>query len=141
MRVVIGKSVMMLLYLLGAYGTALLLIVALPVSWIVTLLLLGICLGSFYLRCQHYGWIAAQQKVVVIEINNDGLWHSFDFAGNLSNTYRLKSSVVFPFCLVIYLTSERSRVSHVVIVMKDAITAEQFRQLRVRLRDPESWAE
>lgn len=127
-----------------SYLLALLLVVmhalALASTWLVPLVLAAkigtavVLTSSLALSLQQHVWRAGKRSVHAIRLNGecdmslqrqDGVWLEVTL---------LPSSFISPYLTVLNLSLEGERRARHVVILPDAMDAEQFRQLRVWLR-------
>lgn len=135
---------MLSITLRSSYLLALLLVVmhalAMASVWLVPLALavkIGTAVAlasSLALNLRQHAWRAGKRSVRAIRLNGecdmslqgqDGVW---------LETKILPSSFISPYLTVLNLKAERERRARHVVILPDAMGAEQFRQLRVWLR-------
>lgn len=139
-RLVIGRSRCLLVYLVILHVlmavTSILLFV--DIVWLIIVLLIGLALSLLFQLKQH-GWLKGRRAVREIVHDEQGLWTIYFSAKDSIAELELKSSFVTPFLTLIRLGDSRFWRTTTVVVVADAVDAEQYRKLRVLLRDPKTF--
>ena len=137
MRLQVWRSYFLLYYLALTYSVAFLLVMTLAVPLWLHILIGALCLFSMLIDLWRYGWLGNKRVVMQIHIDEDRLWHCV--TAEEERVYQAKSCVLWPYCLLIRLQLVNTKKSHTLLLMRDALLAQHFRQLRVWLSDPASW--
>lgn len=86
----------------------------------------------FYLR--HYAWLHSPGATVAFELSDEMAYTLETRRGERIGCTLLDSSFVAPYLTVLNLKPEGKFFTRSVVILADAIDAEEFRQLRVLLR-------
>ncbi len=139
MTVLIKESTGLMIYLLGIHFVAIWTLWLIEIDVILSSFLsMLICLSLFVYYRQYRG-VMGHKKLTQLRVDNKNQC-ILDFSDNSQKgPYGLKGSVIFNVALIIYLRSTKRFVSKPVFIPRDAVDEKAWRQLRVRLRDPDSW--
>lgn len=139
MVVTVQRSLSILLYLLLIHSAAGLMLWYLGANWVVTVGLLLLISASLVYQLRRHGWLGLKPWLRLIRIDGDNNWFIQLAADREAGPFVLKRSVVLGPMILIYLQSASKRWPHPVLVTQDMVSFEQWRRLRIRLRDPQSW--
>ncbi len=139
MLIELQRSRILLGYLFASHALAMALVLLSKLHWLLTLGLLLLISLNLIRHARRYAWLGETPAVTILKLSADQRWQLIDSQGHHLGEYQLKASVMLGFVLVIYLKKPFDRLSHTLLVARDAVEAEQWRLLRVRLRDPEHW--
>jgi hypothetical protein len=139
MKLMMGRSRLIMAYLLLIHLSALLLInlTGLGIGFEIFISLLIIVSLLYYSRL--YGWIGQQNQITVLWVDDDGFWFMADKMGSQQGPMQLTSSVLLGPVIAIYFKPLSGLLGKSVLIPEDAVKPDDWRRLRVRLRDPESW--
>lgn len=139
MTVLIKTSRGVVIYLFGIH------IVATFTLWLIeidvifsSLLSMLICL-SLFVYCRHFLGVMRHKRLTQLRLDKQNQCFLSFSDNSLKGPYSLKGSVIFNVALIMYLGSGKHFLSKPVFIPKDAVDDKAWRQLRVRLRDPDSW--
>lgn len=139
MTVLIKTSRGVVIYLFGIH------IVAIFTLWLIeidvifsSLLSMLICL-SLFVYCRRYLGVMRHTRLTQLRLDKQNQCFLSFSDNSLKGPYSLKGSVIFNVALIMYLRSGKHLLSKPVFIPKDAVDDKAWRQLRVRLRDPDSW--
>lgn len=138
MRVSLHRSRGLLLYLVVIHGLAGMLLVLLNLDSFLTLLISVLLVVSLMISCKRYGWLKASAHTQQLLCDSDERWTMTGKYVQVG-TWILQHSVILgPLIILRFrpLTKKRTRS---VVVLRDAVDAETWRQLCLKLRDPEIW--
>lgn len=93
-----------------------------------------VLLFSLTLYCRHHAFLTSAKSFVAFELNETMECSLKTRSGQLIKCALLGSSFVAPYLVVLNLKSQHGASIHSIIILADAIDAEEFRQLRVLLR-------
>jgi len=139
MTVLIKRSSWLLTYLLCAHLIAIFTVWLIQIDVILSSVLTVVIVASLFVYCRQYRDLPTGKRLIKLRLDkhNDCF---LDFSDNSQQgPYRLKGSVIFNPALVLYLRSDRSGLSKPIFIARDAVIDKAWRQLRIRLRDPDSW--
>lgn len=139
MKIEWKQSRFLLAYLMLIHTAAVLLVNMLGLSLMLTVPLSLLVIASLLFYCRRYGRHARTTASGQLWVDADGFWFWSDLDGRKQGPMLLKASVILGPVIAIYLKASQKRFSHSLLIVRDAVTAEDWRRLRVRLRDPESW--
>ncbi|KGM06041.1 hypothetical protein LP43_2356 [Methylophaga thiooxydans] len=139
MTVLIKTSKGVVIYLFGIH------IVAIFTLWLIeidvifsSLLSMLICL-SLFVYCRRYLGVMRHKRLTQLRLDKQNQCFLSFSDNSLKGPYSLKGSVIFNVALIIYLGSGKHFLSKPLFIPRDAVDDKAWRQLRVRLRDPDSW--
>ncbi len=139
MTVLIKTSRGVVIYLFGIH------IVAIFTLWLIeidvifsSLLSMLICL-SLFVYCRRYLSVMRHKRLTQLRLDKQNQCFLSFSDNSLKGPYSLKGSVIFNVALIMYLRSGKHLSSKPLFIPKDAVDDKAWRQLRVRLRDPDSW--
>ena len=139
MSIYLQRSRVLLGDLIASHAFAMTMVIMSSLHWSLTLgLLLLISLNLLY-HARRYGWLMDGPATAILKLSGDQRWQLIDSQGRPQGEYQLRRSVMLGCVLVIYLKKPFSRLSHSVLIARDAVEPEQWRLLRVKLRDPGQW--
>jgi toxin CptA len=105
-----------------------------PIAWWLSLgLSLGV-LASLVLSLNYHAWRSAQAALTGLELRPDGSAAVEDRQGRWSEVRIRGSSFVSPALVILNLTVAGARLRRSLVVAPDALTADEFRRMRVWLR-------
>lgn len=138
MRIPIGRSRLMLGYLLVAHACALSLAVyTLPLGLaVITAVALLI---SLIHECRRWQWLPGGHAVTAVEITEAGLWVLYRSGAGAGPPLQAVASVVMPYFITVQLRDAQGKRCHVLLAV-DAVNAGNWRRLRLILRDATTWA-
>lgn len=138
MTVSFYRSGLLLAYLLWTHCLAVMTVWVLPFGLLTHVAVTVMSVISLLLLCCQYQWLPCKNSLAKLHIDKENNC-TLEYAdGNKKAAYKIKGSVIFSLALVIYLKPARGRTKSVFIA-RDTLLPEVWRQLRVRLRDPDSW--
>ncbi len=129
----------MLAYLLTVHLAALILINLLGLNAMLAGALSLLFIASLCYYCHCFGWLLRPVQPGQLWVNQQGYWYWTEFNGRQRGPMQLKSSVILGPVIAIYSKPLNAGISRSFIITRDTVTADDWRRLRVRLRDPESW--
>jgi len=138
MTVTLQRSRGLLLYLLLAHGLAGILISMLSLNGVLIMLLDLLLVVSLLLSCRRYGCLDEQAVISQFHCDGDGRWFLQGIHSH-KEAWRLRNSVILGPLMLLSFSSKAQKRMQPVLVIRDAVDAETWRQLCLRLRDPESW--
>ncbi|MCX4186433.1 protein YgfX [Methylophaga sp. OBS4] len=141
MKVSIGRSFLILCYLCTAHGCAVLLVIAVALPVIVQSLLCLLLLLSLFYYCRQFQWQAGGKSITALECNQDNQWYVICSNQSKQGPCTLMGSVVMAQWLIVHLQQRRDGRKLAVVIATDAADKEKLRQLRIKLRDPATWAQ
>lgn len=135
----LGRSRLILAYLLISHVAALMLLISMRWHELITIVLCLMVFASLfhYLRC--FGWLGMPPEVTGLQGHADNQWLVLKRDGQQLGPYYLQQSVVLGPLAVLYLHAALKRGTRPVLVVRDGVDADNWRRLQIRLRDPESW--
>lgn len=140
MKVSIGRSILILCYLCTAHGCAVLLVVTVALPVIVKSLLCLLLLVSLLYYCRQFQWLAGGKPITALECNQDNQWYVTYSSQSKQGPCTLTGSVVMAQWLIVHLQQRRDGRKLTVVIAADAADKEKLRRLRIKLRDPATWA-
>lgn len=134
----LGRSRLILAYLLISHVAALMLLISMRWHGLITIVLSLMVLASLFhcLRC--FGWLGTPPEVTGLQGHADNQWLVLKRDGQQLGPYYLQQSVVLGPLAVLYLQAALKRRTRPVLVVRDSVDADNWRRLQIRLRDPES---
>jgi len=139
MKITLQRSRLLMVYLLLMHVSALLLISQIGLSLMFEAFVSLLIIGSLVCYSRCYGWMAQRPQVESLWVDDDGFWFMTDQEGRVQGPMRLKSSVIMGPLIAIYFRPLNGFIAKSVLIPFDAVDADNWRRLRVRLRDPASW--
>lgn len=139
MLVMLQRSSFLLAYLFMVHVAAGLLLVWLDFHWLLRMGLILLIFFSFVCQLRRYGWLGQKLSLKAIQFNADKGWFTWTTNDVVTGPMALKRSVILGPLIVLYLQSAVKARSQQVVVTRDMFDQEQWRQLRIKLRDPEIW--
>lgn len=139
MKVTLGRSRLIMIYLLLMHLSALLLVNLIGLSLIFEAFASLLIIGSLLYYSRFYGWVGKPLQVITLWIDEDGFWFMADQKGNEQGPVQLRSSVILGPLIAIYFKPSSGFLVKSVLIPIDAVDADDWRRLRVRLRDPACW--
>lgn len=94
---------------------------------------------SLLFYCHRYGWLFKRMLIKYLWINQDGFWFWSDSDDRELGPMQLKRSVMLGPLIAVYLKAANARCNRSLIIARDNVSDEDWRRLRIKLRDPESW--
>lgn len=140
MHITLQRSPGLLGFILSSHLAAILLVMLSQLDIALTVLCLLMILINLLFNARRYGWLDRDAALEALNIKADGRCSLFDCNGQKIRGYRLAGSVMLGPLMVIYLKPSRRQWTRSVLLPRDAVDSEHWRQLRIRLRDPETWA-
>jgi hypothetical protein len=138
MKVTLQRSRGLLLYLLLLHGLAGTLLVLLSINALLTAGLCMLLVLSLLLSCSRYGWLGGQAAICQCHCDGDGRWF-LEGSNTQRGPWRLRRSVILGPVMLLNFKSSAINRQQSVPVFCDAIDADTWRQLCLKLRDPETW--
>lgn len=139
MLVMLQRSSFLLAYLFMVHIAAGLLLVWLDFHWLLRMGLILLIFFSFVWQLRRYGWLGQKPSLKAIQFNLEKGWFTWTKNDEVTGPMALKRSVILGPLIVLYLQSAVKGRSQQVVVTRDMFDLEQWRQLRIKLRDPEIW--
>ncbi len=139
MKISLRRSRIMLKFLLLTHTAAFYLLYLLDFSLALTAFSALLVIASLLFYCQYNGWLFEPVRIQRLWINQDGFWFWADNAGREQGPMQLKRSVILAPVIAIYLEPANARFNRSLIIARDTVSNEDWRQLRLKLRDPASW--
>lgn len=139
MLVMLQRSSFLLAYLFMVHIAAGLLLVWLDFHWLLRMGLILLIFFSFFCQLRGYGWLGQKLSLKAIQFNLKKGWFIWTKNDEVTGPMALKRSVILGPLIVLYLQSAVKGRSQQVVVTRDMFELEQWRQLRIKLRDPEIW--
>ena len=139
-RLDIGRSRYLLIYLLIVHLIMTLTLVMLfaDIGWLVVIILISMAMSLIF-HMRKYGWLLGGSTVKMISCDEYSFWTVNYSDEDLMPELQLKSSFVTPLLTLIRLNGEGFLLNTTIVIIADAVDTEQFRQLRVMLRDPKTF--
>lgn len=134
------RSVALLGFIVISHLAAMLVVVLTRLDISLTAFLLLFIAASLLFYCRRYGWLGRKPTVTAIKGGAENRWAIIDHLGRRQSGFELKRSIILGPLIVLYLKPPGRRLTRPVIIFRDALASEHWRQLRIRLRDPETWA-
>lgn len=133
------RSDLLLVYLLCTHCLAVLTMWLIPFGLLFSVAVTVMSVISLLCLCRQHQWLPGKNSLTKLHFDKDNIC-TLEYAdGNKKAAYKIKGSVIFSLALVLYLQPVKGRTKSIFIA-RDALAPEVWRQLRVRLRDPDSWA-
>lgn len=139
MMVTIQRSPRLLAYLLTTHFLAILSLWLIPIGIVLTSVLSVFIMLSLLLLCREYQWLSTGNSLVKLHFDKDNQCFLEFLDKAKKGPYKIKRSVIFNLALVLSLQHIYKQDSKSIFVACDAVNQEDWRQLRVKLRDPDSW--
>lgn len=140
MTVNLQRSTGLLLYLVLIHALAVLLLWLLKLDTLLTVLLGLLLMLSLLFSCRRYGWLYEQAEITQLRCDGDGRWFLHAEQTQTRGWQLQQSAQLGPLMVLRFSSNAKKRVQSVVVV-RDAVDAETWRQLCLKLRDPETWDE
>lgn len=138
MTVTIQRSTGLLLYLVLVHVLAGLLLCLLKLDTLLTVLLCLLLVRSLFVSCRRYGWLNERAAITQLRCDGDGRWF-LDAEQIHARPWLLQQSVQLGPLMVLRFRASAKKHAQSVVVVRDAVDAETWRQLCLKLRDPETW--
>ncbi len=138
MTVNLQRSAGLILYLVLIHALAILLLCLLKLDTLSTMLLGLLLMLSLLVSCRRYGWLHQQADITHLRCDEDGRWF-LDAEQTQTRPWQLQQSVQLGPLMVLRFSSSAKKRVQSVVVARDAVDAETWRQLCLKLRDPETW--
>jgi len=138
MKVTLQRSRGLLLYLLLLHGLAGTLLVLLSMNVLLTAGLCMLLVLSLSLSCRRYGWLGGQAAISQCHCDGERRWF-LEGSNTLAGSWRLRRSVILGPVILLNFKSNAINRQQSVPVFCDAVDADTWRQLCLKLRDPETW--
>lgn len=135
LTIVLKQSKYILIYLILVHATMLATVVSLLNSIGLSLLAIAGVLASFIFYCQRYQWIKSDNSITKVEYDDKNRWQIYYYGGSVKQKLALKHCVVTSQLILLTFSADLFWRARSVTIMADAVDADLFRQLRVRLRD------
>ena len=140
MQIALHRSYGLLSFILISHMAAISLVIMSRLDNVLLLILLLLIVTSALHYCRHYGWLGRGLAVTAIRLEAGERCSLIDSNDQEQGGYRLSQCVLLGPLLILYLKPVgRGRVRSLVIP-RDALDSQHWRQLQIRLRDPETWA-
>lgn len=139
MRLQFQRSAGLLGYLIVSHAAAMILVF---VSGINALAAVSFCLligFSFTRLSRRNGWFGGRLSTAEIRLNGDRYGYTIDGRGQIQGPYLLIQSVILGPLVVLTLKPEKTTRNVTLVLTRDVLDDEDWRQLCLRLRDPEFW--
>jgi Membrane-bound toxin component of toxin-antitoxin system len=132
----IRRSRWLLFYLGFIHSVMLITLVNLTLSLMWFALGTAILLLSFIYSCRQYKWLKNSMAINYIKRDENGLWQLDYLNGKTQSTLKLQCSFVSVNLVIIYLKTNTRWRCLPIVILRDAVDKNLFRQLRVYLKDP-----
>lgn len=139
MKLSLRRSRLILSFLLVTHIAALCLLYLLAFSLMLTGFSALLIIVSLLFYCHRYGWLFKPLLIKHLWSNQDGFWFWSDSDDRELGPMQLKRSVMLGPLIAVYLKPASARYNRSLIIARDNVTDEDWRRLRIKLRDPESW--
>jgi hypothetical protein len=139
MKLRLRRSRLILSFLLVTHIAALCLLYLLAFSLMLTAFSALLIIFSLLFYCHRYGWLFKPMLIKHLWNNQDGFWFWSDSDDRELGPMQLKRSVMLGPLIAVYLKPANARCNRSLIIARDNVTDEDWRRLRIKLRDPESW--
>lgn len=139
MMVTIQRSPRLLAYLLTTHSLAIVSLWVIPIGIMWASFLSVFILLSLLLLCREYQWLSTGNSLVKLHFDKDNQCFLEFLDKAKKGPYKIKRSVIFNLALVLSLQHVYQQDSKAIFVACDAVNQDDWRQLRVKLRDPDSW--
>ncbi|MBD3635229.1 MAG: hypothetical protein HUJ23_10030 [Methylophaga sp.] len=133
------RSRLILSFLLVTHIAALCLLYLLAINLVLTGFSGLLIIVSLLFYCHRYGWLFKPMLIKHLWINQDGFWFWSDSDDREQGPMQLRRSVMLGPLIAVYLKPASARCNRSLIIARDNVTDEDWRRLRIKLRDPESW--
>lgn len=133
LRVALGRSRALTWLFLGLHGGGGAIVWTLPVDLIVRAGLLAAVAGGLYAALRDHAWRRSIGAIVELEMDTEDECAVRQRGSDHWQECRMSAAWVHPTLVVLRLTGERGGRFNLVVA-RDAVPAEAFRRLRVRLR-------
>lgn len=140
MKLIIHRSKGLLAYLIVVHVLAVTLVLLLSLQLSITAGLLLILFFSLALSCQRYGWLSREAVIHELTLDGDGRWY-LNSRQRTKTVWQLERSVILGPLIFLHFRSRKKRSLKSVVLAQDAVDRESWRQLCLKLRDPETWDE
>lgn len=130
----IYRSRVLIFFLVFIYGGASGCVFLLPFYFLWKFLLLFFCVGSFIYQSWHYIYFCGKNSYMKLTYIGGGKWHLCDRQQKEAIVLLQKSSVVWSHCIILHFRSELSRRFLALLIFGDAMSVQDFRQLKVCVR-------
>jgi hypothetical protein len=127
-----------LYYLLVVHALAGILVLLLEMQTLISAILFLLIVLSLTLSCQRYGWLRRAPVVSELVWDDGGHWY-LSAENSHAASWQLKRSVILGPLIFLSLRSGANRTKQSVLLTRDAVDKESWRQLCLKLRDPETW--
>jgi hypothetical protein len=138
MTVNLQRSNGLLLYLVLIHALAVLLLCLLKLEVILSVLLGLLLLLSLFISCRRYGWLHGLADITQLRCEDDERWF-LDAELRQTRAWQLQHSVQLGPLMVLRFRSRAEKHTQSVVVVRDAVDVDTWRQLCLKLRDPETW--
>lgn len=133
-KFIIGKSKLLLLSLLFIYIGAITIVLCLHFIVMCKIVLLLLCLSSMVYVWRKYVLLTTANAIVEISCAADGAWFVRNNKNELTKVCLCGDSIVSNLLILINLKLENAKKKHAsTIIFRDAMAADNFRRLKVRL--------
>lgn len=137
--IAIGRSKLLLLYLVLAHGVMIMTVFSLLGVNYMSMMILMVLLFSFVYYCSQYQWLKSELAVIAIEQDETQQWMCVLKSGKRSQFLQLKSCFVSSALVMLTFRSQRLGSGKTVTLFADATDPELLRQLRVYCRKPKTF--
>jgi hypothetical protein len=138
MKLIVKRSTGLLHYLIVVHLLAGILVLVLAMHTLISAFFLSLILLSLTLNCQRYGWLRHAPVVGELVCDDDGRWF-LNSEHSPAIVWHLARSVILGPLIFLSFSSEAKRIKQSVLLARDAVDEESWRQLCLKLRDPATW--
>jgi len=139
MTVLIRRSGWLLVYLIITHFLAIFTVWIIPTGTLLRSVLSALVLLGLVLLCRRHQWLSNHKSLIKLRFDKENNCFLELSDKSKKGPYKIKGSVLFNPALVLYLQPVHGRLSKSIFIARDAVDATVWRQLRVKLRDPDSW--
>lgn len=138
MKLTVKRSTGLLYYLIVVHALAGILVLLLEMQTLMSALLFLILLLSLTLSCQRYGWLRRGPVVSELVWDDGGRWYLSAEHSHAASWLLVRSVILGPLIFLSFRSGANST-KQSVLLTRDAVDKESWRQLCLKLRDPETW--
>jgi hypothetical protein len=129
----------MLGYLLISHLLGLTAVLILPTAWWLTGVFSLTVFFSLVHLARRFQWLSSKTAVKTLKINSDNQCYLTSVDNYSDGPYRISRCVLFDIVIMLYLKRANEDKTTSIVIAKDAVSVQDWRQLRVRLLDPDFW--
>ncbi len=137
--IAIGRSKLLLLYLVFVHGVMIMTVFSLLAVNYMSMMLLIVLLFSFVYHCFQHQWLKSGQAIIGLERNEKQQWICIFKSGKRSPILQLKSCFVSSILVMLTFRTQQLGGRKTVTLLADATDPELLRQLRVYCRNPKTF--